>query len=407
MSTQKKAAKDPYPRHLRLWGVLYAIAHRYICRKFNITHDEVNVDGPVIMIPNHVTTWDPLIVGMSLRRTHMYFVATEHIFRLGFLSKLLDFFFGPISRPKGGSSLDAVRRIMDQLKKGRSVCLFAEGEATWDGQTRPIFPATGKLVRMSGATLVTYRIEGGYLSLPRWSTKIRRGAVNCHVVNVYPPEKLRKMTAQEINDAINTDIFENAFERQKEVPADYHSKAPAEHLERLLYFCPGCKKLGTLRSEKDQIFCSCGLETHFTEYGTFEPAVPSPGGSSFETVLQWDCWQKEALRELVTDRAGHEDNTPLFSDDGLTFNRISFDHQTISLGTVKLMQYSDRLALGEQAFALSDISEMAMVQANRLLFTVENVYYEVISPKKGIVNLRKYLDVWESAIKQKNKRSLS
>ncbi len=402
MAAQKKTARDPYPRHLRLWNFLYVIAHRFICRKFNITHDELNVDGPVIMIPNHVTNWDPLIVGMSLRHKQMYFVATEHIFRLGFLSKLLNFVFGPIARPKGGSSLDAVRKIMDQLKRGRSVCLFAEGEATWDGQSHPVFPATGKLVRMSGAALVTYRIEGGYLSLPRWSTKIRKGAVSCHVVNVYTPDTLKKMSPQEINEAINSDIYENAFARQKDAPVFYHSKTPAEHLERLLYLCPKCGKPGTLHTSGDRLFCSCGLETRFTGTGFFEPMVPSPDGNAFETVLQWNRWQKEALRKFVSESSGQSD-APLFSDDGLRFNRITSDHRTISLGTVKLLQFADRLRLSGQEFTLSDISEMAMVQANRLLFTVQGVYYEVISPKKDTANLRKYLDVWEANTRQETK----
>ena len=390
----KKPQKDPWPRHQRLWRFLYAIAHRYVTRKFNITHDELDVDGPVILIPNHVTNWDPLIVGMSLRKKPCYFVATEHIFRLGFLSRVLNYVFAPIARPKGGSSLDAVRRMMDHLKKGHSICLFAEGEATWNGQSQPIFPATGKLVRMSGATLVTFRIEGGYLSLPRWGKGIRKGSVRSHVVNVYPPERLKKMTAQEINKIIETDIFENAFERQKELRTVYHGKTSAEKLESLLYYCPDCKKLGTLKSASDRVFCSCGFSTFFNEYGLFDPKAP------FETIFEWDMWQKQELQKVLDKDRSEECSSPLFEDVSLTFRRVASNHETVSLGTVRMSQFPDRLELGALAFPLGEISDMAMVQECRLLFTSGGAYYEVLSEKHSGVNLRKYLDFYQISRKE-------
>ncbi len=385
----KKAAKDPYPRHLRLWRFCYAIAHRYVEHKFNITHDEQDVEGPIILVPNHVTNWDPLIVGMSLRKKHCYFVATEHILRLGFLSKVLNFVFGPIPRPKGGSSLDSIRKIVDHVKRGHSICLFAEGEATWDGKSQPIFPATGKLIRLSGATLVTFRIEGGYLSLPRWNNGQRRGAVHSHVVHIYRPDQLKKMSPQEINDAIETDIFEDAFARQTAEPVAYRGKTPAEKLESLLYYCPACKKLGTLRSERELLSCSCGFRTRFTENGFFAPEEP------FKTVYEWAHWQQEEMNKrcetVLKDHVSQRDEA-LFSDDMLRFNRVTVTHETILLGTVRLTQYPDRITLGGQAFQLSGITDMAMVQECRLLFTAEGTYYEVLSEKHSGVNLKKYLD---------------
>ena len=389
-----KKEKDLYPRHVRRWRFLYAIAHRYIIRKFNIIPEEIPVDGPFLLIPNHVTNWDPLIVGMSLKRRQAYFVATEHIFRLGFLTKLLQFFFAPIARPKGGSSLDAIRKMMDHLKKGHSVCLFAEGEATWDGQSQPIFPATGKLVRMAGVPLVTLRIEGGYLSLPRWGKGKRKGVVRTHVVHVYTPEELKKMDARAINAAIEADIFEDAYARQKEQSVAYRGKTPAEKLESLLYFCPECKKLGTLRSEGDRLSCACGLTLRYTDEGLFDPDKP------FENVLPWVKWQQEALTDLYHEALSRPEDAPLFFDEGIVFNRVSANHEVTPFGALKLMQFKDRLQLGEHAFPLTEITDMAMVQECRLLFTSGGKYYEAISEKHSGTNLRKYLGLYQISRKE-------
>ena len=157
----------------RIWPLLQVIFRGYVTRKFNMTFEELNVDGPVLLIPNHVTSWDPLLVGMSIRKKQTYYVASEHLFRKGFRSELLKWVAGPIPITKGAVSTDAVRTCLRLLKAGNSVCIFAEGEQSWDGRNHEVQEATGKLAKLSGATLVTYRIEGGYLSKPRWADTMR------------------------------------------------------------------------------------------------------------------------------------------------------------------------------------------------------------------------------------------
>ena len=397
---QKKNTKDPYPRHVKTWRFLYALASSYICRKFALTHEDLDIEGPVLLIPNHVTNWDPLLVAMSLKKKHVYFVATEHIFRLGFASKLLTYFLAPIARPKGGSGLETVRNCVEHLKKGHSICLFAEGEASWDGQTHPIFPATGKLVQLSGATLVTYRLEGAYLSLPRWRKTMRRGKVYGHPIRIYSPEELKKMTAREINQAIDRDIYENAWEREKTTGAVYRGKNPAEGLERGLYLCPKCRKIGTLKTAGDMIFCDCGLKRRYTEAGFADDAEPEGAGPEaganasavpfFPTFIEWDAWQKQTLQEMA---AVQDPAHPFFSDSGLSLSRILPDHRSESLASGTLTLFPDRLELENCVFPVSEISSVAMVQANRLLFTFRNEYYEAFTDPSSRTNLRKYLDL--------------
>ena len=166
---------DNYQRHQKIWRVLYGLLAPMVQRKFAMTHEDLHLDGPVLLIPNHVSAWDPLLVAMSLRDKQVYYVASEHIFRLGLVTKLIRWLVDPIPRRKASSGADTVKACLRHLRAGHSVCLFAEGEQSWDGLTQPIFPATGKLAKASGASLVTYRLEGAYLSLPRWGRGIRRG----------------------------------------------------------------------------------------------------------------------------------------------------------------------------------------------------------------------------------------
>ena len=374
---------DLYEQHKRIFRILGTIAEPYISRKFNLSHAYTPVDGPVLLICNHVCAWDPLLVGVSLDGNHAYFVASEHLFRLGAATKLLERLLAPIPRRKGSTGMDTVKACLRHLQAGHSICLFAEGEQCWDGRSAHIFPATGKLARVSGATLVTFRLEGAYLSLPRWARTMRRGSVFGHTVGIYSPERLRRMTPKEINEIIERDIYEDAWDRQRQNEVRFRGKRLAEGLERALYACPHCSRIGTLQTHNDRVFCDCGFAVTYRDTGFLNPAVP------FETLADWDAWQSE----LLHGRAFPYENGLLFTDGGLELTRIMPDHSEQLLEVGVLRQYEDRLVCGEHSFSMAGIHDMAMVQASLLMFSYHGEYYQ-LRTRSG-VNLRKYLEIWK------------
>ncbi len=372
----------------RTWRRLQWLLRGFIIRRFNLEAVPCEVKGPCMVISNHVTTWDPLLLAMSFRYKHLHFVASEHIFRLGLVSRLLSALVAPIARRKGSMAADTVMQSLRAIKAGGSVCIFAEGDATWDGVGVDVFPATGKMVRSSGATLVTYRLEGGYLSLPRWSRKLRRGKVRGSAVGIYPPEQLKAMKPQEILAIINRDIYEDAWQRQRTEHREFRAKAPAEHMEQALFLCPKCGRTDGLRGLGDRVKCGCGFETRYTDQGFFDPPEP------FETIRDWDIWQFDRLKQGEFVHGTEE----LFHDDGLVLNGIGARHKQRALTRGRLTQYEDCLRIGDRSFPLRQISSMAMVKASVLLFTAGEEYYEIRSG--GFRCLRKYLAVWENSRKE-------
>lgn len=373
---------DDYERHQKIWRRLYAIAHRWICRKFNLTHEDLHVDGPVLLISNHANAWDPLLVAMSLRDKQVYYVASEHIFRWGLVARLLERLVAPIARRKASLGTDTVKACLRHLRAGHSVCIFAEGEQCWDGLSQQIFPATGKLAKSSGATLVTFRLQGAYLSKPRWARTLRRGRVHGAPVEIYTPEQLKAMTAEEVNAAINRDIYEDAWQRQREHPVAFRGKRLAEGLERALYLCPGCGKIGTLQTKNDRVFCGCGFETRFTETGFFAPAEP------FATIADWERWQREKLVSL-----DFPHDALLFSDPDIRLTRVSVDHGEEIIGTGELLQYVGSLRCAGREFLWEEVSSMAVVQTHLLLLSYRGEYFELRSDHGA--NLRKYCEFWK------------
>ena len=375
---------DTYARHRMIWSCLAKVVPPFLKCKFRLRAEPCRVEGPCIVISNHVMDWDPLLVACSFTDKHLYYMASEHLFRKGWLSKLIVWLLGPIARRKASSGADAAMQSLRHLRAGHSICIFAEGATSWDGRSQPIVPATGKLVKMSGASLVTYRLEGGYLSHPRWGRGNRRGRIYGHPVQVYPPEQLREMEPEAINALIERDIYEDAWQRQQEQPVAYKGRHPAECLETLLYLCPECGRVGGLQSRGDRVFCSCGFSRRYTDLGGFLPAEP------FANLAEWEDWQQSRLSEL-----SEPPQEPLFSDDELLLYQLKNGHQQRLLGRGALRQYADKLCFGEREFPLAEIINMAPVKKSVLLFSTRDSYYEIKAKRPRC--LRKYFARWELA----------
>ncbi len=369
--------------HRFFWPIAYFIDRILVRLKFKIKYEICSVEEPCIVISNHVTNWDPLLLTLSFPKKQLGFVANEHIFRNKFTSKLINFFFELIARRKGSSGADTVMACLRRLRSGGSICLFAEGETTWDGISIAVPSATGKMVRTSGVTLVTYRIEGGYLSLPRWAKTSRRGMLRGHPVGVYSPEQLKAMKPNEITELINRDIYENAWERQRREHNKYKGRNLAEGMERAVFLCPQCRRIDTMTGAGDHISCKCGFSLRFTDEGSFDPPVP------FETIRQWNLWQDDSMA-----RGDFVHTDELFSDGGVVLKRILQGHEEEELYEGRAVQLEDRLVVGDRSFPLTDISNMAMFKTHALLFSVGEEYFELKANKTAA--MRKYLLYWQT-----------
>ena len=373
-----------YKHHQRVWKLLYFILRPVIVRRFNTDFEEIRTEGPIILITNHCTTWDPLLIAMALKNKQVYYVASEHIFRLGFVSRIITWLVGPIARRKGASADDTKAKCLEHFRAGHSICIFGEGEQTWDGLSRKVIRGTGKLVKDSGVTLVTYRMIGGFLSLPRWADKVRKGCIKGEVAGVYPPDELQDMSPEEINELMNRDIFVDIWKYQKENMVSFKSPYMAEHLERMLYLCPHCLSSNTLKSSGNRVYCDCGLDVTVNEFGFFEK------NAYFETLAEWEKWQKENIRSFSFIKA---DGDILFREELSSLKEIFADHEVKELYSGALSMTRDELICGEYRFPLKDIVRMAMTRFGVLLFTCKEHYYQI--KIDGEVNLRKYLEIWK------------
>lgn len=405
--SDRKADKEiEAKRRQRFWDAVQLVLGGWLKNRFNFSFDKsfepADIEGPLLVAINHASAYDPLFVGAAFRNRPLTFIASESILRGKwgpFLEKNISF----IPHRKGARGSRTALVAMKRMKKGESVFLAVEGEQTWNGRPYPVMPYTGKLVKGSGATLVTYLLEGAYLSAPRWSLSTRKGKVYGRPAGVYSPEVLRNMTDEEVEQLIAKDLSFDTWEWQKsrpDGPVRYKCKkgGNADGLERFVFTCPACGAFGKLKSQGDSIGCSCGFKVRMEDTGFFE------AGGPFETVADWEGSDRKKLAERMEDlqRAAGED--VVFTDGGVVLHRIEDGHSDEEAARGKLtLCFSDGkfiLNIGDCSFCLEDISNMTMVLADRIVFSDRSGYYELLSDKKNRTNMKKYVVARELLLKE-------
>lgn len=328
-----------------------------------------------IVLANHATNFDPVFVGAAF--PHLYFVGSEHISRWGFVSGLLRFFLAPILRPKGAVASATVKKILQTLRSGKNVCLFAEGSCSWDGTPNPILPSTGKMVQKAGCALVTFRLTGGFFAYPRWSTSGKRKGPVCGAgVRVYTAEQLAAMSVKEINDAIIRDLGEDAYDRQLAHPRPYRSRRAAEGLEYLLYRCPKCGGLDTLRTCGNTVECGeCGLRFDYDRYGMLR-------GAPFETLKAYHCWQRAQCAEDAA-------RGLRYTASGGALTAVA-GGAAVPVDQGSVAMDGETLTCGETEIPMDEISDMDIHGKNVLVFTAGKSYYELKPEGNGLKFLMLY-----------------
>ena len=380
---------DALKRH-RLVFKIVPVIKLFLKLRFNYKYDDLReIEGPYLLLANHNLELDPAFVGVAAGK-HLYFVASEHILRKGFGTWLLMTFFKPIIHQKGKQGMNTIKEMLKTLKDGHSVCIFPEGNRSFNGLTGEILPSIGKVARRSGAKLITYRIEGGYLSQPRWSTTLRKGKMQGRLVKEYSVEELKAMTDEQINKAICADLYEDAYATQQKEKIAFKGKKLALGMESTIFTCPDCGSIGTLHSDDNHLYCDCGFKAKYDVYGE----LTDMKGIKY-TVIELDKMQCEALEERLSGCRGDE----LLFVDNVTVYEIASDHTLSGTYEDRLAAYADHLEIRGKKLAFNDVSGLAIVSRNFLIIHIkgEEGHLEVKSDIS--FSALKYLYLYNAKVK--------
>ena len=123
-------------------------------------------NGPVLLIANHQSFLDPLLVGVAARRRQLCFLARKSLFRNRLFGGLIRG-LNAVPVDQEGFAKEGLRSILDRLAAGRAVLVFPEGERTPTGAVQPLKPGIHLLIKRMAAPIVPVGIAGAFDALPR------------------------------------------------------------------------------------------------------------------------------------------------------------------------------------------------------------------------------------------------
>lgn len=152
----------------RLWSPLRSLCRIFTDSVFRLrTYGISNVPrcGGVLLICNHQSNLDPVVVAVHLRCA-VSFLAKAELFEhpgFGWLISELNAF--PVRRGEG--DVGAVRETIRRLREGRILTLFPEGTRTPNGEIGAIMPGIAMIVRRAQVPVIPAVVDGAYLAWPR------------------------------------------------------------------------------------------------------------------------------------------------------------------------------------------------------------------------------------------------
>jgi len=118
-----------------IYGFMYGSAWLYftIVHNWKIKGKENRPDdGPLIIMANHITAYDPPIVGSIMNRK-VYFMAKKELFENPFLDKILRA-IGTFPVKRGRPDRSAFRESFRLLNNNKVICIFPEGTRSKNGE---------------------------------------------------------------------------------------------------------------------------------------------------------------------------------------------------------------------------------------------------------------------------------
>ncbi len=135
--------------------------------------------GPVIVVSNHLSDLDPLVVGAALRR------------RVGYMAKH-ELFVNPLVRwwitacggfpvRRGEPDRRALRTALELLQRGGVLVMFPEGTRGLDRTLRPPEPGAAMLAIRTRAAILPLAVLGTDEALPRDSHRLHRATIRVRI----------------------------------------------------------------------------------------------------------------------------------------------------------------------------------------------------------------------------------
>ncbi len=297
-----KKIKQPSRFINLLFRILIKFVYNAPCKAEYIRHIDPRKykNKPVIIVVNHASRFDFAFVQGAMGKRRINFVAAEEEFHR---TKFKTVFALGKNIPKKSFVPDTtvIRGMSAILRKTKNGCvaIFPCGLSTVSGAQQPSAVGTGKMIKHFGVHVLAVRIHGAYLVCPKFDLKERYGKVEVELDELFTPEQIEKLPAEEIERKVDEAIFTDDYAWNETRQYSYKRKDGkfAENLEQVLYKCPKCGTEMQMEGRGTVIKCkACGngatLDGKYNLQPIGDSIIPY-------NPREWYDWERREMRRAV------------------------------------------------------------------------------------------------------------
>lgn len=187
-------------------------------------HQQLEDAGGGLVLANHQSFLDPLLVGLPLHRP-ISFLARDSLFRIPVVGGILRAtYVMPISREAASSA--SLRETIRRMQHGYLVGVFPEGTRTETGEVGLFKPGFVALVRRAKLPVYPVGIAGGFQALGRKSWFLKPARVRVVVGEPITQEELEQFASRDQDQALIDHVRRRIVECYEQAEAWRIGKTP-------------------------------------------------------------------------------------------------------------------------------------------------------------------------------------
>jgi len=299
---KKKEALIPKPNAFLYYtvGFFAGLYFRWILGLRVERSDIKGIKPPFIVLAGHTSYLDFFTVTIALYPRRMNYLAAYNFFRDPVLKFLLGL-MGAIPKNQFTRDNQSILKTKYVISCGGIIAIFPHGCLSNEGRPGGFAsPSIAKLIKNLKIPVVAVHTNGGYLTRPRWTKRIRRGRMDTTVTRVFTSEELSTLSVDNIYRRLISAIDFDDYRWQRKHKVTFKGRHLAEGVELVLYKCPKCNAEFTLHSKGNKLFClCCDNEAIVNSKLFFEPG--NEDSIVYDGIDNWYDFQRENLLTEIHD----------------------------------------------------------------------------------------------------------